>query len=370
MAKPHEGEIPPRPDEKLRFARIIHHSVQGASIYSMRMRAKVKYILLWTLAMALVSADAVAAAPTATMQAIVVRDGKAQLQTVPRPSPQAGQVRIKVRAAAVNPADWKRAQREPNSGRIPGWDVSGVIDSVGRSVRGWKAGDAVIGYLEGHGGYAQYAVVPVGHIARKPHKLSFNQAAGIPLAAATAWRALVDEAQLRTGQAVLIQGAAGGVGSAAVQIAVARGAARIIGIASTQNDRFLRSIGATETIDYHTAGFEARIRGLDVVLNTVNPATAALSIQMLRPGGVLLSTAGAAPAEQCAAAHVRCVAIQVLNEIGTPKNQVLTEVGKLADEGKYTVGIDATFPLAEATRAWELNQAGHTVGKIILVVPQ
>lgn len=329
-----------------------------------------KHILPWTLAIVLVSGGAVAGEATATMQAIVVMDGKARLQTVPRPNPQAGQVRIKVRAAAVNPADWKRAEREPNSGRIPGWDVSGVIDTVGPSVRGWKAGDAVIGYLEGYGGYAQYAVVPVGHIARKPDKLSFNQAAGIPLVAATAWRALVDEAHLRSGQTVLIQGAAGGVGSAAVQIAAARGASRVIGTASIQNDRFLRSIGATETIDYHTAGFEARIRGLDVVLNTVNPATAALSIQMLRPGGVLLSTAGPAPAEQCAAAHVRCIATQVLNEIGTPKSQVLTAVGELADEGKYTVSIDATFPLAEATRAWELNKAGHTVGKIILIVPR
>jgi len=320
-------------------------------------------------AMLLVSVCAVAGAAAATMQAIVIRNGEAQLRTVPRPNPQAGQVRIKVRAAAVNPADWKRAQREPNSGRIPGWDVSGVIDAVGPAVRGWKAGDAVIGYLEGYGGYAQYAVVPVGHLARKPTKLSFNQAAGIPLVAATAWRALVDEAQLHAGQTVLIQGAAGGVGSAAVQIAVARGA-RVIGTASMNNDGYLRSIGETETIDYHTAHFERRIKDLDVVLNTVNPATAALSIQMLKPGGLLLSTAGAAPAAQCAAAHVRCVSIQVLDEIGTPKSQIFSEVGKLADAGKYTVGIDATFPLAEAGKAWEVNKAGHTVGKIILVVPQ
>lgn len=334
------------------------------------MGVNVKYLVLRLLAMVLVSGWAVAAETTATMQAAVVMDGKVQLQTVPRPEPQAGQVRIKVRAAAVNPADWKRAEREPNSGRIPGWDVSGVIDAIGPSVRGWKSGDAVIGYLEGYGGYAQYAVVPVQHIARKSDKLSFEQAAGIPLVAATAWRALVDEAKLQAGQTILIQGAAGGVGSAAVQLAAARGAARIIGTASMQNDRFLRSIGATETIDYHTAGFEQHIRGLDVVLNTVSPAVAAQSVQMLRPGGVLLSTAGAAPPEQCAAAHVRCVSIQVLNEVGTPKDRVLAEIGKLADQGKYTVGVDATFPLADAAKAWELNKAGHTVGKIILSVPQ
>lgn len=328
-----------------------------------------KYLVLRTLAMLLVSGCAVAGEATATMQAIEILDGKAQLKTVPRPNPQAGQVRIKVRAAAVNPADWKVAERNPNSGRIPGWDVSGVIDAVGPSVRGWKAGDAVIGYLEIYGGYAQYAVVPVEHIARKPDRLSFSQAAGIPLVAATAWRALVDEAKVHAGQSVLIQGAAGGVGSAAVQIAVARGA-RVIGTASMENDRFLRSIGEAQTIDYHTPQFEKQIRGLDVVLNTVNAATAALSVQMLKPGGVLLTTAGAAPAEQCAAAHVRCVSVQVLDEIGTPKDEVLTEVGKLADEGKYTVGIDATFPLAEANKAWEANKTGHTVGKIILLVPQ
>lgn len=328
-----------------------------------------KYLVLRTLAILLVSGCAVAGEIPGTMQAVEILDGKAQLKTVPRPNPQAGQVRIKVRAAAVNPADWKVAERNPNSGRIPGWDVSGVIDTVGPSVRGWKAGDAVIGYLEIYGGYAQYAVVPVEHIARKPDSLSFSQAAGIPLVAATAWRALVDEAQVHAGQSVLIQGAAGGVGSAAVQIAVARGA-RVIGTASMENDRFLRSIGEAQTIDYHTPQFEKQIRGLDVVLNTVNAATAALSVQMLKPGGVLLTTAGAAPVEQCAAAHVRCVSVQVLDEIGTPKDKALTEVGKLADEGKYTVGIDATFPLAEANKAWELNKAGHTVGKIILLVPQ
>lgn len=329
-----------------------------------------KQPILRMLAILLVSGCAVAGESNETMQAMVILNGKAHLQTVPRPTPQAGEVRVKVRAAAVNPADWKRAERDPNSGRIPGWDVSGVIDTVGPSVRDWKAGDAVIGYLEGYGGYAQYAVVPVQHIARKPEKLSFNQAAGIPLVAATAWRALVEQAHLHAGQSVLIQGAAGGVGSAAVQIAAARGAARVIGTASMDNDRFLRSIGETQTIDYHTAHFERQIKGLDIVLNTVNPATAALSIQMLKPGGVLLSTAGAAPADQCAAAHVRCVSVQVLDESATPKSQVLTEVGKLADEGKYTVGIDATFPLAEANKAWEINKAGHTVGKIILVVPQ
>jgi len=322
------------------------------------------------LSLMLMSGCALAAQAAPTMQAIVIRDGTAQLQSVPRPQAQAGQVRIKVRAAAVNPADWKRAERDPNSGRIPGWDVSGVIDTVGPAVYGWKVGDAVIGYLEGYGGYAQYAVVPVEHLARKPHKLSFNQAAGIPLVAATAWRALVDEARLQPGQTVLIQGAAGGVGSAAVQIAAARGAARIIGTASMQNARFLHSIGATQTVDYHTGGFERHIRGLDIVLNTVNAAIAAQSIAMLKAGGVLLSTAGAAPAAQCAEAHVHCVAIQVLNETGTPKNQALGEIGKLADAGKYTVRVDAIFPLAEAAKAWALNKTGHTVGKIILVVPQ
>jgi NADPH:quinone reductase-like Zn-dependent oxidoreductase len=336
----------------------------------MSVQVRMKYGLLAALAMALASGCALAGEAPATMQAIVVKEGKAVLESVPRPSPGPGQVLIKVHAAGVNPADWKRAQRDPNSGRIPGWDVAGVIDAVGPTAGAWKVGDEVIGYLEGYGGYAQYAVVPLQHLARKPGRLSFEEAAGIPLVAATAWRALVDQGHLRAGQTILIQGAAGGVGSAAVQIAAARGAARIIATASSRNDRYLRSIGATETIDYHNMDLERQVRGLDVVLNTVNPATAALSVQMLRPGGLLLSTAGAAPAEQCAVAHVRCVAVQVLDEIGTPKSQSLAEVGKLADEGKYSVHIDAAFPLAEATRAWELNRAGHTVGKIILSVPQ
>lgn len=319
----------------------------------------------FVLCVALSSASSAAQAP-ATMQAIVVVDGKPQVKQLPRPAPGRGEVLVRVRAAGVNPADWKRAERAPTTAVTPGWDIAGVISAVGPGVTGWKAGDAVMGFFEATGGYAQYAVISVDSIARKPDKLSFEQAAGVPLVAVTAYKALVDVAALQRGQRVLIHGAAGGVGSAAVQIAAARGA-YVIATASERNHAFLRSIGAKETIDYNAVRFEDRVHDADVVLNTVDEETARRSLATLKPNGIMVTVAGAVPTEQCTAAHMRCGAPS--RQTGTPIGQVLSEVGKLADAGRFSVNVDATFPLEQAADAWALSKAGHTRGKIVLILP-
>lgn len=302
----------------------------------------------------------------ATMQAIVLLDGKLSVQTVNRPAPGNGEVLVKVRAAGVNPADWKRAVRPSSTPVTPGWDIAGVISAVGPGVTGWRVGDAVMGFFEGTGGYVQYAVISADNIARKPSKLSFDEAAGVPLVGVTAWKALVEVAGLQKGQRVLIHGAAGGVGSAAVQIAAARGA-HITATASARNHAFLRGIGANEMVDYTAVKFEERISNMDVALNTVDEETAVRSLRVLKPTGIMVTVAGAVPEEACKAAHMRCAAQS--RKSGATIGQVLAELGKLADAGLYSVHVDARFPLARINDAWDLSKTGHTRGKIILTMP-
>jgi NADPH:quinone reductase-like Zn-dependent oxidoreductase len=295
------------------------------------------------------------------MRAVVFVDGHFQIQSVPKPDPQANQVRIKVRAVSVNPVDWKQAARAaPGARLIPGRDLSGVIDALGDAAGPWKVGQAVMGIATG-GSYAEYALASVKALAAKPQRLSFDEAAGLPVAGETAWRALVTIANLQPGQRVLIHGGAGGVGSAGVQIAKARGA-HVIATASPSHDQLLRSLGADEVLDYHSVRFEAKPKDIDVIFNTVNADTGARSIPVLKPGGILVSVGGSDPAQQCAAAHIRCAVT------GPVTGETLGELSELAEQGKLRVHIEQQFPLAEAAQALELNRQGHTGGKIILEV--
>jgi len=305
-------------------------------------------------------AASVASAPE-NMRAVVFSDGNFQLQTLPKPEPQAGQVRIKVRAASVNPVDWKQAARAaPGTRLIPGRDLSGVIDAVGDAAGPWKVGQGVIAIATG-GSYAEYAIASVKAMAAKPRRLSFAEAAGMPVVGETAWRALVTIANVEPGQRVLIHGGAGGVGSSAVQVAKARGA-YVIATASPSHDGLLRSLGVDEVIDYHNVRFEEKLKDIDVVLNTVDADTGARSIAVVRPGGILVSVAGAAPATQCEAAKIRCAVT------GPATGEMLGSLSELADQGKFRIHIDRQFPLADAAEALELNRQGHTGGKIILEV--
>lgn len=334
------------------------------------------------LACAMLAAAALAENQAATMKAVVVSDGKVALRSVPMPSPAAGQVRVRLHAAGVNPIDWKMASGykpiAPPSGSpsappapaassstahwTPGFDAAGVIDALGPQAQDWKVGDPVIVFLEPQGAYAEYAVVPVTTIARKPDKLSFEQAAGIPTPASAAWAVLVDSAKVSKGQRVLVHGGAGGVGSAAVQIAKSRGA-YVIATASKRNHDYLRSIGADEVIDYQSERFEDRARDIDVAVNTANAETATRSIGVVKKGGLVVSVAGPADAAQCAAAGVRC---QLRSRDGTPIGTVLNKVAALAAAGRYHVNVDATFALEDFENAWEASRAGHTRGKLII----
>ena len=261
----------------------------------------------------------------------------------------------------MNPVDWKQAARAASGTRlIPGRDLSGVIDAVGDAAGPWKVGQGVIAIATG-GSYAEYAIASVKAMAAKPRRLSFAEAAGMPVVGETAWRALVTIANVEPGQRVLIHGGAGGVGSSAVQVAKARGA-YVIATASPSHDGLLRSLGVDEVIDYHNVRFEEKLKDIDVVLNTVDADTGARSIAVVRPGGILVSVAGAAPATQCEAAKIRCAVT------GPATGEMLGSLSELADQGKFRIHIDRQFPLADAAEALELNRQGHTGGKIILEV--
>jgi NADPH:quinone reductase-like Zn-dependent oxidoreductase len=304
---------------------------------------------------------AAVASATENMRAVVFQDGNLQLQSVPKPEPQPGQVRIKVRAASVNPVDWKQtAHAAPGTRLIPGRDLAGVIDAVGDAAGPWHVGEAVIAIATG-GSYAEYAIASASALAPKPRRLTFEEAAGIPVTGETAWRALVTIANVKPGQRVLIHGGAGGVGSAAVQVAKARGA-YVIATASPSHDEFLRSLGADEVVDYHKVRFEEKVQDIDVAVNTVDADTGARSIAIVRPGGILVSVAGAAPAVECEAAQIRCAVT------GPATGEMLGSLSALADAGKFAIHIDRQFPLADAAQALALNRQGHTGGKIILEV--
>jgi NADPH:quinone reductase-like Zn-dependent oxidoreductase len=319
------------------------------------------WLVVWTC----VSSVAAQAAPE-KMQAVEVRvSGALTVETRPVPRPGPGQVLIKVRAAGVNPVDWKSAGRR--LGMVPGTDVSGTIDTLGEGVTEWKVGEPVLGFARQSGSYAEYAVIPVDSLAHKPKSLTFEQAAGLPIAGETAYRSLHETATLQPGQTILIHGAAGGVGSAAVQIARAAGA-RVIGTASANNQEFLRSLGVEQTIDYRAQKFEDIVKNVDVVFNTADVDTAARSIGVVKKGGVLVSIVGAPSAAACAAAGIHCV--RPSRDNGPSTAVLLARVAELAEQGKFKVYVDEVYSLGDAGKAWDKSRTGHARGKLIIQVSE
>ena len=289
---------------------------------------------------------------------------------VARPEPAADEVLIRVRAAGVNPVDWKIRE---GLGKewfghqlplIPGCDLAGVVESAGPKVKGLRPGDAVYGFvnLKRCGAYAEFALATEGEVIRKPESLDFIHAAAVPVGALTSWQALFDLAHLAAGQRVLIHGAAGGVGSMAVQLAKSK-RAFVIGTASARNAQFLRGLGVDQVIDYRTARFEEAVHDLDVVLDTIGGDTQERSLSVLKKGGVLVSTVSEPPEAQCAAAGVQGAMFMV-----QPNAAQLAEIAQLIEAGKVRPFVETVLPLREACQAQELSQGGHTRGKIVLEV--
>jgi len=310
----------------------------------------------------------------ATMKAVRIHEygGPEVLkyEDAPKPTPAADEVLIRVHAAGVNPVDWKvragyaKERLKYKMPFIPGWDVSGVIEAVGSAAKRLKAGDEVYSRpdIARDGSYAEYIVVRESEVALKPKSLDHVTAAAIPLASLTAWQGLFDAAKLTAGQTVLIHGAAGGVGTFAVQFAKTKGA-RVTATASKKNHDFLRSLGADELIDYNTTKFEDVVHDVDAVFDTITGETADRSWQVIKKGGVYVSILAPPSHEKAAARGVRAEHVFV-----QPKIDQLDEIGKLVTAGKVKVIIEKVFPLSDARAAQESNATGHTRGKIVLRV--
>ncbi|MDP9863445.1 MULTISPECIES: NADP-dependent oxidoreductase [Streptosporangium] len=291
---------------------------------------------------------------------------------VPRPAPGPTEVLVRVHAAGVNPTDWKHRATGGQLGRPPyvlGWDVSGVVESVGVGTALYRPGDEVFGMLRypyGHGAFAEYVAAPARTFARKPRGIDHVQAAALPLAALTAWQALVDTAGVEAGQRVLIHAAAGGVGHLAVQIAKARGA-HVIGTASAAKHAFLRGLGADELIDYRSVDFAEVVGDVDVVIDTMGGDYGPRSLRTLRRGGVIVSLV---LSDLRPGLHAQAEELGVRSEsmLVEPDHAALKAIAALVEEGGLRVEIDTVLPLEQAAKAHELGETGRTTGKIVLTV--
>ncbi|MFI6815905.1 NADP-dependent oxidoreductase [Nonomuraea sp. NPDC050328] len=287
---------------------------------------------------------------------------------VERPEPGPAEVLVRVHAAGVNPTDsWHRETGGLAGAVVPlGWDLSGVVEAVGPGVATLAPGDEVFG-MPRHplpaGTYAEYVTSPARHLVRKPARLTHEQAAALPLAALTAWQALVDVAEVRAGQRVLVHAAAGGVGHLAVQIAKARGA-HVIGTARTAKHEFLRGLGADELIDYTETDFETVVEPVDVVVDAIGGAYGPRSLRVLRPGGILVSLAS--PAEAYLAEEAAAVGRRAVFMIVEPDQAGMRQVAELVEAGLLRPEVDRVLPLERAGEAHELSDARRTTGKIVL----
>ncbi|MEU6481814.1 NADP-dependent oxidoreductase [Streptomyces sp. NPDC047017] len=278
-------------------------------------------------------------------------------------------VLVRVRAAAVNPVDWKCREGhldgllDPVFPVVTGWDVAGVVERPGAAVTEYAPGDEVIGYVRedflSRGTFAEYVAAPLRTLARKPRNLSFAQAAGLPLAGLTAYQVLVKALEVRRGETVLVHAAAGRVGSFAVQLAAHLGA-RVIGTASEHHHDHVRSLGG-EPVTYGE-GLAERVRGLApegvaAVFDTIGGETTALSAHLLAPEGRLASIADPRVTEYGGRyCFVR------------PDAEDLARLSALAEQGAVSVHVARTFPLERAADAQRLSQEGRTQGKIVVTV--
>src|SRR6202040_2706959 len=315
-----------------------------------------------------------ASATSQTMKAIRIHNygGPEVLkyEDAPRPQQQAGEFLIRAHAPGWNPTDWKVREGHMKDfwphkfPLILGWDLSGVVEELGRGVSRFKIGDEVYGVPAPtrNGAYADYIVVRESELALKPNSLHHIRAAAVPLAALTAWQALFDTAQLQPGQRVLIHAGSGGVGHFAVQFAKWKGA-DVFATASTKNQDFLRKLGVDEPIDYTQQRFESVARNIDIVLDTIGGETQERSWSVLKKGGNLVSLVQPPSEEKAKELGVRAAFMA-----GHPSGAQLAEIAKLINSGGLRPVIDRIPPLSEVRRAHELSQSRHTRGKIVLRV--
>jgi NADPH:quinone reductase-like Zn-dependent oxidoreductase len=308
-----------------------------------------------------------------------------QLADAGRPEAGADDVLVRVRAAALNPADWHILRGDPlvarlmgvgltkPKARVAGIDAAGVVERVGANVRGVRKGEEVLGFCRG--AFAEYACAAAGLVVPKPAGLTFEQAAAVPVAATTALRGIRDVGQVKAGQQVLVNGAGGGVGTYAVQIAAALGA-EVTGVCSTRNVELVRSIGAAHVVDYTREDFTGGRSRYDVILDNVSSLPLARLRRALAPKGILVLNGGGSPGHVFGpvAGLLRAVVAstfvsQRLRPLPSRQNQAeLLAVTGLIEGGKLMPVIDQTYPLADTAKGLRTVEQGHTRGKIVITI--
>ncbi|MEU1391855.1 MULTISPECIES: NADP-dependent oxidoreductase [unclassified Nonomuraea] len=303
-----------------------------------------------------------------------------RLEEVPVPVPKPGEVLVRVHAAALNPPDWyaRRGFADiPPSMRpqitlpfTPGSDVSGVVTAVGPDVTEWREGDEVYGLVrfprigdEGGRGYAEYTTAPAGHLARKPASVDHVTAAAVPMAGLTAYQYVHDIIGLRSGSRVLVNGAAGGVGHFAAQLAADLGG-YVIGVASGRHEAFLKDLGVAEFVDYTRVRPQDAVHDVDCLIDTAGGPGGHTLLPALRDGGTLSPVFhGDYHDEELARRGIVRRGGQVHSD-----GAQMAALAELIDAGRLRVGVDSVFPLEEAPQAHERAERGHIQGKIVLRV--
>ena len=307
-----------------------------------------------------------------------------QIRDVEKPVPKDDEVLIKVRAASVNPVDWHFMRgrpyflrilaglRKPRITRL-GVDVAGQVEAVGRSVTQFKPGDGVFGSCRG--AFAEYACTSESALVMKPDDVTFEQAASVPLAALTALQGLRDKGQIQPGQKVLINGAAGGVGTFAVQIAKSFGA-DVTGVCSARNVGMVRSIGADRVIDYTREDFTKSGQRYDLILDSVGNHSLLACRRVLNPKGIYIAVGGPSgpwmigPLASAITAPVlsRFVSQKLVMVLTRRSKEDLIIMQELLEAGKVTPVIDRSYPLSEVPEAIRYLEEGHARGKVVITL--
>ncbi len=289
-----------------------------------------------------------------------------KVEDLPRPRIDRDELLVRIRAAGVNPVDWKIREgylKDVLPRDFPmtlGQDFAGDVVEVGVDVRGYDSGDKVFGFASG--AYAEYATVPAALLTNVPNGLDYATAASLPTPGLTAYQLLTDVLRVSAGLRLLIHGAAGGVGSFAVQIARSRGA-RIFATASAKDEEYLRDLGVEDMVDYHRDHFQERFREMDAVIDLIGGQTLASSYQIVKPGGLVVSTVAAPDPVALSQRGIRGARFLMRRDAAQ-----LAVLADLVDLGALKVRVGRIFGLADAPQAQDLSQKGKPKGKIILQV--
>lgn len=332
------------------------------------------------------------------MKALAIRRYRApmEMMELPRPEPGPGDLLVRVRAAGVNPLDYKirdgvvKVLTPYSFPLILGTDLAGDVEAIGPGVTRFKAGDAIYSRLDKDriGAIAEYALVRESAAARKPARLDYVQAASLPLVGLTSWQALVELARVRAGQKVLIHAGSGGVGTFAIQLARHLGA-QVATTAGARNHALVKSLGADVAIDYRTTLFEEVARDQDVVLDTQAGDTLHRSFEAVRPGGVVVTIGGRPDGKFARAWGLSLPLVWILGFLNRKVDRLarekgvrfeylfmrasgeqLEKIGALVDQGVVRPVLDRTFPLGAAAEAVSYVESGRVVGKVVIRIDE